>query len=130
MKTILFDGVCNLCNSSVNWVIDHDKNNVFTFSSLQSDYGKKRAKEMGLGEDYIDTIVLDDEGKPYTESDAVFKVLRYIGGIYAASSVFLIVPKFIRNYVYRIVARNRYKWFGKRDVCRVPTADLKAKFLE
>jgi predicted DCC family thiol-disulfide oxidoreductase YuxK len=130
MKVILFDGVCNLCNSSVNWVIDHDKKNLFKFSSLQSDFGKRRTKELGLGEDYMDTIVLDDEGKVYTQSDAVFKVLKYIGGIYAASAIFLILPKPLRDFYYKLVARNRYKWFGKRDTCRVPTPELKAKFLE
>jgi predicted DCC family thiol-disulfide oxidoreductase YuxK len=130
MKVILFDGVCNLCNSSVNWVIDHDKKNVFKLSSLQSDFGKRRTKELGLGENYMDTIVLDDEGKVYTQSDAIIKILQYTGGIYSASSVFLITPKFIRDSIYRWVARNRYRWFGKRDTCRVPTPELKSRFLE
>ena len=130
MKTILFDGVCNLCNSSVNWVIDHDKKGLFSFSSLQSDYGKKRTAELGLGQDYMDTIVLDDDGVLYTQSDAVIKVLSYLGGIYSGSSVFLVVPKFIRNSIYQLVANNRYKWFGKQDTCRIPTPELKAKFLE
>jgi predicted DCC family thiol-disulfide oxidoreductase YuxK len=130
MKTILFDGVCNLCNSSVNWVIDHDKKGLFSFASLQSEFGKRRAKELGLGEDYMDTIVFDDEGTLYTQSSAVIKVLRYMGGVYSASIFLLLIPTFIRDFVYKTVANNRYKWFGKRDVCRVPTPELKARFLE
>lgn len=130
MKTILFDGVCNLCNSSVNWVIDHDKKGVFTFASLQSDYGKKRVKELGLGDKYMNTIILDDEGIAFTQSIAVIQILRHLGGIYSAAVIFFIIPGFIRNFVYNVVANNRYKWFGKRDSCRVPTPELKAKFLE
>ena len=130
MKTILFDGVCNLCNGSVNWVIDRDKNNLFTFSSLQSDYGSKRVTELGLGEKYMDTIVFDDDGVAFTQSLAVIQILRHLGGIYSLAVIFLIVPGFIRNAVYNFVASNRYKWFGKQDACRIPTPDLKAKFLE
>ena len=129
MKTILFDGVCNLCNGSVNWIIDRDKKNEFTFSALQSDFAKKRLKEVGHA-DYMDSIVLDDEGKIFTESDAVLRILKHLGGIYSLSVVFLIVPTFIRNFVYKTIANNRYKWFGKQETCRVPTPELKAKFLE
>ena len=128
MKVILFDGVCNLCNGSVNWVIDRDKKNQFKFSALQSDFAKKRLSEIGY-HDYMDSIVLDDDGKIFTESDAALKVLTYLGGIYSASIAFWIVPKFLRNAIYRFIAKNRYKWFGKRDACRIPTPELLQKFL-
>lgn len=129
MKTILFDGVCNLCNGSVNWVIDHDKKNLFHFTALQSAFAKKRLQEIGHA-DYMDSIVLDDDGQIFTESDAVIRILKHLGGVYSLAVIFLIVPKFIRDFFYRVIAKNRYKWFGKQDVCRIPTPELKAKFLE
>src|SRR4051812_49173652 len=130
MKTILFDGVCNLCNSSVNWVIDHDKNNLFHFASLQSEVGKKKLEEIGHDESYMDSILLDDEGQTFAEADAVLRILKHLGGVYSFAGIFWLVPRFIRNFVYKLVAKNRYKWFGKQDNCWVPTPELKAKFLE
>ncbi|MBP6731441.1 MAG: DUF393 domain-containing protein [Chitinophagales bacterium] len=130
MKVVLFDGVCNLCNGSVNWLIDHDKNNVFKFASLQSDYGSRRVADLNLGGEYLNTVIFDNDGKVSLRSDAVLNILKQLGGIYSLASVFFIVPAFIRNYVYNKVAANRYKWFGKHDTCRVPTPDLKSKFLD
>ena len=130
MKLILFDGVCNLCNAAVNWVIDHDKKDLFKFASLQADFGKRKMKEIGLGNKYMDTIVFMDEEKFFTQSDAVLHILKYTGGIYSLAVVFFIVPKFIRDFVYKFIANHRYQWFGKREICRVPTPELKAKFLE
>ncbi len=130
MKVLLFDGVCNLCNGSVNWVIDRDKKNLFKFASLQSEYGSRRVAELGLTGEYLNTVILDDEGKTYLRSDAVLRVIAELGGFYSLARLFFIVPRFIRNFIYEWVAANRYKWFGKQDVCRVPTPELKSKFLE
>lgn len=130
MYVVLFDGVCNLCNGAVNWLIDHDKNNVLKFASLQSNYGQQIVAKHGLTGQYLDTILLVDGDKVYERSTAVLRTLKYIGGWPALLYAFIVVPAFIRNTVYNFVARNRYKWFGKRDSCRVPTPELKAKFIE
>ena len=130
MKVILFDGICNLCNSSVNWVIDRDSSNQFKFSALQSTYGKAVVEKFHLQRDFMDTVLLVDGDKIWQRSDAALQILKSLGGIYSVAVIFFIVPAFIRNMVYNFVARNRYKWFGKQDVCRVPAPELKEKFLE
>ena len=130
MKVILFDGVCNLCNGLVNWIIERDKRSVFKFSSLQSAYGIEACKQSGIKEPYTDTVVLLDEGKAFLRSDAVLKIFNYLGGMYVLAYSFIILPAFIRNFFYNVVAKNRYRWFGKRDACRLPTAELKNRFLE
>lgn len=130
MKVILFDGVCNLCNSSVNWVIDHDKQQQFKFSALQSTFGKKKVADARLTENYLNTIVYIDEQATYTKADAVLRILKQIGGIYSLAVIFFVIPSLFRNYLYDIVAANRYKWFGKQDSCRVSTPELKARFIE
>lgn len=129
MYVVLFDGVCNLCNSSVNWIIDHDKRDQFKFASLQSEYGQQVVKHYNLSGDYLNTVILVAESKLYTRSAAVLRILGYIGGIYSLAGIGWIVPAFLRDTVYNWVARNRYKWFGKKESCRIPTPDLKAKFL-
>ncbi|HLP20695.1 MAG TPA: DCC1-like thiol-disulfide oxidoreductase family protein [Chitinophagales bacterium] len=130
MRVILFDGVCNLCNGYVNWMIDHDKKEQFKFASLQSEYGRQKVAELELQGDYMNTIVYYDNGKGYTHSSAVLRILKQLGGLYSLMSIFLLVPPFMRNFFYNLVARNRYKWFGKRETCRIPTPALKARFLE
>lgn len=129
MLVVLFDGVCNLCNSSVNWIIDHDKEGKFKFASLQSVYGQNVVKQFNLTGEYMDTVLLLDGDKLYKRSEAVLRIAKHIGGIYSLAYVFIIVPAFIRNFFYNFVARNRYRWFGKQDACRIPTPELKAKFL-
>jgi len=130
MKVILFDGVCNLCNASVNWLIYHDKKNMFKYSSLQSTFGQRAIQQRNLTGNYMDTVVFIDEGKVYIRSDAALQILKYTGGIYSLAVVFFIVPRFVRDFFYRIVANNRYRWFGKQESCRVPTPELKSKFLD
>lgn len=129
MLVVLFDGVCNLCNSSVNWIIDHDKEGKFKFASLQSVYGQNVVKQFNLSGEYMDTVLLLDGDKLYKRSDAVLRIAKHIGGIYSLAYVFVIIPAFIRNFFYNFVARNRYRWFGKQDACRIPNPELKAKFL-
>lgn len=128
-KIILFDGVCNLCNSSVNFIIDKDVSNVFKFASLQSETGTKLIKNYNLTAENIDSVILIDNDRAYIKSDAALMIAAQLGGVYKILSFMRIIPKFIRDFFYDIIARNRYRWFGKKDVCRIPTPELKSKFL-
>lgn len=126
---ILFDGVCNLCNSSVNFIIDHDKKNVFRFASLQSDAGQTLLKKFNLNVKDFNSIILVENDKFYERSSAVMKIVRKFPGLWKFLYLFIIIPPPVRNFVYDIIADNRYKWFGKKESCRVPTPELKEKFL-
>jgi len=128
-KIILFDDVCNLCNSSVNFVIKRDAKNLFKFAALQSDIGASLIEKYGIDSSKTDSIILIDKNKAYIKSTAALRVAKYLNKGYPLLYVFMIVPKFIRNWVYDIVARNRYKWYGKKDSCMIPTPELKEKFL-
>lgn len=128
-KIILFDGVCNLCNSSVTFVIKRDKNDLFRFAALQEEAGQKLIEKHGIDTSNTDSIILIDGEKAYVKSTAALKIARHLGGGYALLYAFMIVPRFLRNWVYDYVARNRYRWYGKKDSCMIPTPELKAKFL-
>ncbi|MBP6557252.1 MAG: thiol-disulfide oxidoreductase DCC family protein [Flavobacterium sp.] len=129
-KIILFDGVCNLCNTSVQFVIRHDKNDIFRFVALQSDLGLKIITHIGIDTKNTDSIILYEPGKAYyNKSEAAFQIIKEFGGIYSLLRILSIFPKFISNAVYDYVAKNRYQWYGKRETCMIPTAELKAKFL-
>ncbi|MFT5435597.1 MAG: putative DCC family thiol-disulfide oxidoreductase YuxK [Ulvibacter sp.] len=128
-KIILFDGVCNLCNDSVKVVIKHDKKDVFRFSAIQSAVGLQMASEYGIDISKTDSILLIDQDKIYAKSTAALKIARHLSGGYPLLYGFMIVPNFIRNWVYDIIAKNRYKWFGRKDSCMIPTPELKNKFL-
>jgi len=127
-KVVLFDGVCNLCNTSVQWLIRHDKNQIFKFASLQSDYAAEHLKNSEY--QFIDSIILLDNDRIYSKSSAVLRILKRLRLPYNLLWVFIIVPPFVRNFVYDVVARNRYKWFGKRATCMMPSDELKARFFE
>ena len=130
-KLLLFDGVCNLCNSSVQYVIKHDKNNVFLFTALQSEVGQNIIKHYNIDTSRVDSILLYTPGKGIQyKSTAALKVASQLGFPINLLTIFLIVPKVIRNWVYDFIAKNRYKWFGKKDACMIPTPELKSKFLE
>lgn len=126
---ILFDGVCNLCNSSVNFIIDHDKKNDFRFASLQSEAGQDLLKKFHLNVKDFDSIILIENGKHYQRSSAVLKIVKKFPGLWKLLYLFIIVPKPLRDFVYDNIADNRYKWFGKKESCRVPAPELKEKFL-
>lgn len=129
-KIILFDGVCNLCNSSINYVIDKDKKDSFRFVSLQSDLGQEIQRHIGYTDTNLDTIILYIPGEAYyIKSTAAIKVMNEFGGFWKSMNSFLILPESIRDLAYNFVAKNRYKWYGKQDSCRIPTPELKAKFL-
>ncbi len=129
--TILFDGVCNLCNSSVQKIITRDTKGFFKYASLQSSFGQEFLKENKLPTETFDSfIVLFPNGTFYTESDAFLKVLENLQGIYLALAQLLaLIPKGLRNTIYKYVAKNRYKWFGKRETCMLPKAEWKSRFI-
>ena len=130
-KIVLFDGVCNLCNNSINYVIDKDKNDVFRFVSLQSDLGKTIKKHIGYTKEDLDTVILYIPKEAYyLKSTAAIKIINEFGGIWKLMNIFSLIPSPLRDLVYNYIAKNRYKWYGKEDACRIPTPELKAKFLE
>jgi len=130
-KLILFDGVCNLCNSSVLFVIKRDKKNVFMFAPLQGETGQQIINEYNIDTTQTDSIILYDKEKVkiYSKSTAALKVAKHLGFPLNLSVIFQIIPPFIRNWIYDYIAKNRYKWYGKKDACMIPTPELKAKFL-
>ena len=130
-KIILFDGVCNLCNSSVQYVIKHDKKDIFRFVSLQSEVGQKILKHIGISQNSLDSIVLYEPGKAYyLKSNAALQIAKNLGGIFTYSTLFRIIPTSLRDIIYDFVAKNRYKWYGKQNSCMLPTKELRDKFLE
>ncbi|MGC6430655.1 MAG: thiol-disulfide oxidoreductase DCC family protein [Jejuia sp.] len=130
-KLILFDGVCNLCNSSVQFVIKHDNKNRFMFTALQSETGKKIIKYFKIDTKKVDSILLYSPEKGIvSKSTAALMVASQLGFPTNILSVFLIIPSFISNWVYDFIAKNRYRWYGKKDACMIPTRELKSKFLD
>ena len=129
-KIILFDGVCNLCSGAVQYVIAHDKKDVFRFTALQSDLGQEILKHIGINPNEIDSIVMYEPGVAYYyKSTAAIEIARHFGGVFHFGTIFKIMPRFLRDSIYDYVARNRYKWYGKKESCMIPTAELKSKFL-
>ena len=126
---ILFDGVCNLCNTAVQFVIRKDNSNHFLFASLQSEEGKKILAAHNWPTSVMNTFILVENGKIYDRSTAALRVARKLKGLWKFLYGFMIVPKFIRDAIYNIISKNRYQWFGKKDECMIPTPELKARFL-
>jgi len=126
---ILFDGVCNLCNKAVQIVIKHDPQGKFLFASLQSGEGQKLLQQYQLPVNNFTSFILIQNGKAYTKSTGALTVARQISGWWKLLYIFITVPKLIRDPVYNWIANNRYKWFGKKDECMIPTPQLKARFL-
>jgi predicted DCC family thiol-disulfide oxidoreductase YuxK len=130
-KLILFDGVCNLCNSSVQYVIKRDKKEHFLFTALQSETGKQILNQYKIDTTKIDSILLytPEKGIDY-KSTAALKIAVSLSFPENLMAIFFIVPTFIRNWVYDFIAKNRYKWYGKKESCMIPTPELKSRFLE
>lgn len=126
---ILFDGVCNLCNNSVQFVIKKDKKKTFYFTSLQSNTGQQLLELYRLSPGRFDSFVLIENKKAYTKSTAALRVVRRLEGLWILLYTLIIIPPFIRDAVYDWVARNRYQWFGKSASCMLPTPELKGRFL-
>lgn len=127
---ILFDGVCNLCNSSVQFVIRRDKKGSFRFASLQGRSGQQYLQQYHLPVDAFNSFVLIENNKVYTRSTAALRVARQLGGGWKLLYGFIVIPRFIRDAVYNLVAKNRYRWFGKKEACMIPSPELKARFLD
>lgn len=126
----MFDGVCNLCNGSVQFVIKRDKKDRFRYAALQSEVGQQLVQERHIDTKEVDSIILIEPGVAYfTKSDAALEIAKDLGGVWRLMALFHWVPRSIRNFVYDFVARNRYKWFGKKEACMVPTPELQTKFL-
>mgnify|MGYP006083654617 FL=1 len=129
-KIIIFDGVCNLCNNTVLKVIKYDKNNIFLFTALQSEKGKEIINHLGIDLSKVDSIILYEPGISYDiKSTAALKIMNDFKGFWVLSRFFLMTPEYVRNVIYDFIAKKRYKWFGKRENCMIPTSELKAKFL-
>ncbi|MGB7394364.1 MAG: DCC1-like thiol-disulfide oxidoreductase family protein [Pricia sp.] len=129
-KIVLFDGVCNLCNGAIQFMIKHDKNDLFRYAPLQSDLGQKLLSERQIDTQKIDSIILIEPGIAYhVKSDAALQIGKYLKGYRTISRILLLIPSGIANIVYDFIARNRYQWYGKKESCMIPTPELKAKFL-
>lgn len=137
---VLFDGVCNFCDASVNFIIEHDRDGYFRFAPLQSDAGMKLAAEHGLASDMansetendlipIDSVILIENGEAYTHSTAALRIVRRLGGIWSLMYAFIIVPRPVRDLAYRLFARYRYRFFGRKDQCMIPTPEVRERFL-
>ena len=126
---ILFDGVCNLCDGFVQFVIRHDGKRQFRFASLQSETGQEILASHSLPADQLSTIVLSCGDEFFTKSDAALRILSNLNGISSLAGIFLILPRFVRDVFYDLVARNRYRLFGRKDVCMIPTPELRERFL-
>lgn len=127
---ILFDGVCNLCNRFVQFVIRHDRKKRFRFAALQSAAGRALLDRHESGQNLPDSVVLVNSGKVYRQSSAALQVFKKLDGPWPLLYVLVIIPPFIRNALYRLIARNRYRLFGRSDTCMIPSPELKNRFLE
>lgn len=128
-QIILFDGICNLCNASVQYVIEHDPHNKFLFATLQGSAGIDLINKVGLSDTPINSFLLIQNNKVYNKSSAALRVARQLKGPVKLLFIFIILPPFIRNIIYDIIARNRYKWFGKSSECMVPSQEVIKRFL-
>ena len=130
-KIVLFDGICNLCNASVVFILQRERRPEFIFASIQSETGQKLLNRCGLPPDYIEAVILIENKKVYTGSNAALRIgqrLKFPWSFLATLG--FVVPTVLRDWVYRQIAKHRYRWFGKRDVCMVPTGELRSRFME
>jgi predicted DCC family thiol-disulfide oxidoreductase YuxK len=128
--TILFDGVCNLCNGSVLFIIKRDPKSKFRFTSLQSELGVKLLKEFEFPQGELNSVLLVKDHKLFQKSNAALEIAKQLNGLWPMLYAFKIIPSFIRNTIYDWIARNRYRWFGKKDACMIPTQELRSRFVE
>jgi predicted DCC family thiol-disulfide oxidoreductase YuxK len=138
---VLFDGVCNFCDASVNFIIEHDPKGYFKFAPLQSDEGRRLANQYGFESETaesndpasdlipIDSVILVEDGKAYTHSTAALKIIKRLGMPWSLMYAFMVVPKPIRDWAYKLFARYRYRLFGRKDQCMLPSPEVRARFL-
>lgn len=127
---VLFDGVCNLCNGAVQFIIKRDKASKFHFAALQSEYGQAQLLRLGIPPSALQSIVLIKGDRFYQRSNAVLEIVKMLGGFWSVLYLLKIIPAFFRDWIYNRIANNRYKWFGRQDQCMIPTTALKARFLD
>ena len=127
---LFFDGVCNLCNGAVQFVIDRDPRGRIRFASLQSDIGRAVLDRLDLPQDDLETVVLVEGTRAYTKSAAAIRVCELLGGVYGVARVGWLLPRRVRDWLYDLVAERRYDWFGQKDQCMVPTPELRSRFVE
>lgn len=126
---VLFDGVCNFCNASVNFAIKHDTKNRLVFAPLQSEKGKELLARYAIDTTVIDSFVLIENDRAYIKSAAALRLIKHLNRLYPLLYGFIIIPPFIRNSIYDFVSRNRYKWFGRKESCMVPNDEVRRKFI-
>lgn len=126
---VLFDGVCNFCNGSVNFIIERDKENYFKFAPLQSQIGEELLQKYEIDKAETDSVILIEDEKAYMHSTAALRIARRLGGIWSWLYAFIIVPRGLRDFIYRLFAKNRYRLFGKQDACMMPTPEIRQRFL-
>ena len=127
---ILFDGVCNFCNFWVNFALKRDRKKKLKFTTLQGETAKRLLTKYNINPTSLSSVILIDNGKAYTQSSAAIRICKYLNGGWKLFYGLMIIPKFIRDFFYNIIARNRYKWFGKKEECMMPAAELKERFLD
>lgn len=127
-RIILFDGECNFCDQSVQFIIKRDPKGYFKFTSLQSEIGKESLNKYNAPKD-IDSFVLIEDNSCYVKSSAALRVCKKLRGAWKLLYVFLVLPKNFRDFFYEIIAKNRYKWFGKKESCRIPSPEERKRFL-
>lgn len=125
---LLFDGVCHFCDATVQFIHKHDKQDYFRFAPLQSEIGAKLQKEFGLQN--TDSVILIEQGRAYTRSTAGLRIARKLSGVWSLLYAFIVVPRFIRNFAYDVFSHNRYRMFGKKDACTLPTPELRKRFID
>ncbi len=128
-QLILFDGVCNFCNSSINFIIDHDHEKLFKFAPLQSEVGQAILRKFNKNTKDFDSVILLNDNQLYEKSAAALEITKHLSGLWKYLSIFSILPTFFLNFFYDVIAKNRYKIFGKSESCRMPTPELRERFL-
>ncbi len=129
-KIILFDGVCNYCNEKVNFIIKHDVKDIFRFTTLQSKIGQEIVKQLGINSSIDSLILVEPVNAYYIKSEAIFKILKQLNTPLKGLLFFNFLPSLVRDMVYEYVAKNRYKWYGKKEVCMIPSPDIQSRFLD
>ena len=128
-RIVLFDGVCVFCNGSVNFIIRHDLRDLYRFAPLQSEIGKTLVAQHGLDSHSLDSVVLIENGKAHVKTSAALRICKNLDRMWPLMYGFIVVPAFIRDVVYDIIAKHRYRWWGKLGACMMPTAEVRKKFL-
>ena len=127
---VLFDGVCNYCNAMINFIIRQDKKKKYLFATLQSEFGQRTLQQWTLPVNSFDSFLVLDKGNLYSKSTAALRLYNQLPWYWKWTQLFWLFPKFLRDAIYNVIATNRYKWFGKRNECMVPTPELKDRFLD